>query len=221
MDATKEPLEIRIALTKAPPSSIDAGAEFSFAVELTWPEEMAPEGATYSLREGDKIVREAPLPAAKSEDDGVAFTAQAPEEVGDYSWTLTVTQPADDEHDAARGSLALSIKTVPHSTSLAAWDIPSPVVQGGSFAVKVGAKCSACCALSGRHVEIRDEIGNVVGTGTLGDATLAGTTGLYFTTLHLTAPDEIKLYNWTVSFAAPELKLAHGGAPSSFRFVTV
>src|SRR5215470_3144863 len=137
MDARKEPLEIGVALKKAPPSSIDAGTRFSFAIELTWPEGTTSEGATYSLRENDKIVREAPLLTAKSEDDGIEFTLTAPDEVGEHPWTLIVSQQTDDEHEAARGSLALMVKTVPHSTSLATWDIPSPVVQGSPFSVKV------------------------------------------------------------------------------------
>lgn len=221
MAENNHPAEIGVALKKAPPASIDAGTEFSFSAELTWPEGVTSEDATYAIREGDKIVREAPLPAAKSEEDGVEFTVPAPEEVGEHPWTLTVSQGPEEGNETARGSLLLSIKTVPHSTSLAAWDIPSPVVRASSFAVKVGAKCSACCGLGGRHVEIRDDAGSVVGAGALGDTTLPGTTGLYFTTLHLTAPDELKLNTWTVSFAAPELKLAHGGATSSFSFVTV
>ena len=44
-----------------------------------------------------------------------------------------------------------------HETSLAVWDIAPTVAAGERFAVKVGAKSSAGCALGGCRIEVLDE----------------------------------------------------------------
>ena len=144
-----------------------------------------------------------------------------PTQVGEHRWTLVVAGAGSEAGERAEGSLPLILTIVPHATSLAVWDNPSPVVRGARFEVKVGAKCSASCGLGGRTVEIRDEANNVMGSGALGDATWAGTTSLYWTTLQLKAPRKLGLHAWTVSFSPADLTLPHGGATSRFSFVTV
>ena len=119
------------------------------------------------------------------------------------------------------GSLSLVFTTLPHSTSLTVWDVPSPVVRGAWFEVKVGGKCSASCSLAGRTVLIRDEAGMLVGEAAFGGAILPDTAGLYWTNIALKAPRKLKLNAWTASFSPAELKLAHDGTISRFSFVTV
>ena len=43
-----------------------------------------------------------------------------------------------------------------HKTSLAVWDLASPVVVGRPGKMKVGAKCSAGCTLTDHEVEVFD-----------------------------------------------------------------
>jgi hypothetical protein len=214
MDKKTPPLRIGLAFKEALPESVDAGAEFSFSVVAAWPEGVATNGAKYCVRAGEKIIRSGDLP--KPADDGsIALTLTAPAPIGAQRWILVV----GNEH--AEGALTLAFATVPHATSLAVWDNPSPVVRGAAFNVKVGAKCSASCGLGGRNVEIRDDTDKVIGSGALGDATWAGTASLYWTTLRLKAPRKLGLHAWTVRFAPAELELPHGGAASQFSFVTV
>src|SRR5215831_4636898 len=194
---------IILAMKTPPPETVDAGAEFSFAVTVACPE--GARDATYRVRENEKILRSGSLPQNSAEGK-IEFKLTAPEEVGRHSLTLEV-KSGDDE-----GSLAFAITTVPHETSLAAWDIPSPVVRGTRFALKAGAKCTSACALEGKTVEIRDEKGKLMASGALGRATWEGTTALYWTTISPKAPKKLGLHAWEVSFPGAELKLPHGAA---------
>jgi hypothetical protein len=219
MDKNRVPVALQLAFGKAPSSSIDAGAEFSFSVLVDWPKGIGPEGATYRVQCGEETIQAGALPEPVS-DKGIAFTLLAPETIGEHRWVLIIAG-ADQNGAWAEGSLLLIVSAVPHTTSLAVWDTPSPVTRGASFAVKVGAKCSVSCTLSGRMVEIRDEADKVMGSAPLGDATWAGTTGLYWTSVPVKAPRALKLHAWTASFAPADLSLPHGGATSRFSFVTV
>ena len=59
------------------------------------------------------------------------------------------------------------------------WDIPSAIVAGERFRIKVGIKCSNECHLTNTDFGIYDDEGAQVATGTLPDERWPGTTGLY------------------------------------------
>ena len=63
------------------------------------------------------------------------------------------------------GCLVVSFTTRPHTTSMAVWDVPSPVVMNRSFKVKVGVKCSSACSLAGHLIEVCDDGGTQVWRG--------------------------------------------------------
>ena len=67
----------------------------------------------------------------------------------------------------------------PHTTSVVAWDIPSAVVAGERFRIKVGIKCFDDCRLTNSDFVIYDHAGAQVATGTLPADRWPGTTGLY------------------------------------------
>ncbi len=104
----------------------------------------------------------------------------------------------------------------PQTTSLAVWDIPSPVVMGQAFAIKAGAKSAGDFKLTGRTIEACDETGAVLAQGRLGDAPWPGTSALYWTELRLAAPDREGACLWSVRFAAADVELPHDGAASNF-----
>ena len=115
--------------------------------------------------------------------DHVRIALCAPREIGVFEWTLVLPEQEVGGIALAQATLTFSFSTGEHATSLAAWDVPSPVVAGEKFSVKVGAKCTACCALNGQRVELRDEKGGVLAAGPLGEAVWPGTEGLYWTEL--------------------------------------
>jgi len=217
---SRAPLEITLAFEQVPPTSLDTGAGFSFSVAPTWPKGIKPEGSHYALHDGERRLEGGTLPKP-AEDGSIAITLRAPDETGEHHLTFVVTSEPQEGREPAKGALPFTLTTVPHETSLAVWDIPSPVVRGGHFEIKVGAKCSSTCALAGKIIEIRDDAGTVMGSGALGDTILPGTSALAFTAIPLTAPGELGLHMWTASFAPSELKLAHGSATSHFSFAVV
>jgi hypothetical protein len=211
---------IGLALTQPPPASVDAGAEFSFSALLKWPESVSREGSTFLVREGDRTLHEAALPEPASDDGSVRFVLCAPDEVGEHLLTLVVAS-TEQANRRAQGTLDFVLASVPHETSLAVWDVPSPVIRNARFEVKAGAKCTSACVFAGKIIEIRDESGKLMGSGALGESTLPGTTALSFTSISLKAPRKHALHSWTASFAPSELKLLHGSAMSRFSFITV
>jgi hypothetical protein len=102
-----------------------------------------------------------------------------------------------------------------HQTSLAVWDIPTPAA-GERFAIKVGAKSSAGCALGAQRVEVLDGE-TVVAAQHLGDAPWPGTDALFWTELELRAPDQPGLLTLSVRFDPAELDEPHEGASAAFK----
>jgi hypothetical protein len=232
------PVPIALDLAEPLPEALDLGAPFTLAVAVTTPSLCDLAGAAFQVLQGDEVVAQGVLPAIvrsdpRSDDhdprngpidtrDIARLVLTAPGAIGTFAWTLVM--PAQDIGGVAhaQASLAFSFATGEHRTSLAAWDVPSPVVAGERFVLKVGAKCSACCALAGREVELRDAAGAVRARGPLG-GTMAGTEaeGLYWTELAATAPDTEELCAWSVAFAPTHFALPHQGAAATVSFATV
>jgi hypothetical protein len=216
---SKQP--ISLAFQNAPPATVEAGGAFSFSVLPVWPKGLDPADASYVLREGERRLEAGALPRPNAEDGSIALTLRAPAETGEHCLSLIVTGAKSERDEPAVGALPFVLTTVPHETSLAVWDVPSPIVRNTRFEIKAGAKCSASCGLAGKVIEVREESGELMGSGALGDTTVPGTTALVFTAIALKAPRKLGLYHWTASFAPSELKLPHGCATSRFSFVTV
>ena len=101
------------------------------------------------------------------------------------------------------------------ATSLAVWDVPMPVVAGGTFQVKAGAKAADGRALAGCRVEVFDATGAVVASGTLGDTPWAGTEALYWTAIDVRAPAEPQVAEYSVRCeqATARFSVAAAGKP--------
>jgi hypothetical protein len=104
---------------------------------------------------------------------------------------------------------------------VAVWDVPSPVVIGSFFRIKVGARSSGACQLNGAAVEVRDQHGQRVAGGTLGDTPWTGTTALYWTDVELTAPSTDGVASWSVAFAPTGVEVPHNEESASFSFAVV
>ncbi len=212
----------RIELSEPAPAEVAVGAGFAVKVGAAcaagcdlggMPVEVTgPDGAvvTAKLVSGDDAV---------SETGEIALTA--PRTVGEHLWRVAL--PAHRDGDVAHGhsELQFSVRTKPLATSLAVWDIPSPVAMSERFTIKVGAKSSGDCGLAGRAVEICDATGAVVGRGNLGETPWPGTSALYWTEVELLAPPNEGLVSWSVQFAAAGLELPHDRSVSSFSLAVV
>ena len=85
-----------------------------------------------------------------------------------------------------------------HDVSVVAWDIPSTIVIGEKFRMKVGIKCADECDLANTDFGIFDEKGIHIATGTLPADRWPGTIGLYVAEVELDAPAAEGLYTWSV-----------------------
>jgi hypothetical protein len=97
-----------------------------------------------------------------------------------------------------------------HETSLAVWDVTSPVVAGRRTTLKVGVACSCGCNLTGVIVGIHNETGTKVGGGTLGPMPWPGTMALYWTELDLAAPATEGAHSWTLQATVPASAQGYG-----------
>jgi hypothetical protein len=104
----------------------------------------------------------------------------------------------------------------PHTTNVAVWDIPSAIVAGERFRVKVGVKCADECDLTNAGFGIVDEQGTQLATGTLPGDLWPGSTGLYVAEVELAAPTTEGLYTWSVTIPASEAEIPHAAGSASF-----
>jgi len=92
-----------------------------------------------------------------------------------------------------------------HAVSVVAWDIPSAIVVGEKFRMKVGIKCANECDLANTEFGIFDERGTQVGAGTLPAECWPGTV-LHVAEVELEAPAKEALHTWSVKVHSASLK---------------
>jgi hypothetical protein len=149
------------------------------------------------------------------------LSVRAPVKVGTYSWTLLFLRQQIGGVVHEQASLSIAFATRPLASSLAVWDVASPVVMGERFTVKVGAKSAAACGLEGATVEILDEGGTVVGSARLGGTPWEGTRALHWTDVELPAPLREGIVSWLARFPATDIPLPHTEAEARFSVAAV
>src|SRR5262249_52362900 len=132
-------------------------------------------------------------------DDGneAEVALKAPRSVGDHVFNVAFPrhEAAGLRHEESVHSVA--VRTEPLATSLAVWDIPSPVVTDEPFAIKVGAKSASGYPLRGKVIEICDGAGAVLARGSFGNAPFEGTSALYWAEVALLAPPDAGVVSWS------------------------
>ncbi len=124
------------------------------------------------------------------------FVVTAPVEAGGYAWLAVCPAVVKNGISYTEASTPISFRVTPHTTSVVAWDIPSAIVVGERFRIKVGIKCGHECPLTNRDFGIYDHEGAQVATGRLPGDRWPGTTGLYVAEVELEAPAGEGLYTW-------------------------
>lgn len=108
-----------------------------------------------------------------------------------------------------------------HQISLAVWDVPSPLVKHRTSKMKVGARCSEGCCLTGQSIEIRDKAGLQVASGRLGQTPWDGTSALYWAEVELPDPANEGTCSWSATFVPSNMKVAHQRTSLAFSFLAV
>jgi hypothetical protein len=204
------------------PENVPVGSEIKLKAIAMCPSGCDLSGGLVYLLADQQILATGNL--VRSQDNPVSseteqFSLKVPERVGSNSWVLLFGGHKVSSMLHEQASLTISLDTTPIETSLAVWDIRSPVIIGESFRVKVGVKSSRACALKGATVELLDSTGERKGIGRLGDCPWEGTTALYWTEIEAAAPQKEGPACWSVRFAAANSNLPHDHALADFTFV--
>jgi len=213
--------ETSTSMVKAAPAELDAGTDIALKVKVSCPSACDLRGRMVKIIAQDAVVKEIELvtfDGTGNETD--EFAVKAPIKPGGYTWTAVF--PAQEKegilHEESSTPFSFIVK--PHATSIAVWDVQSPIAFNDQFKIKVGVKCSAGCKLTDKRIEIYDQEGGKVATGTLGDVPWPATSALYWAEVELKAPSVEGYYTWEVKFPKPDLELPHEEASCTFAFGT-
>jgi hypothetical protein len=212
-----------VVLSRPPAAEIDAGTDIVLKVKVSCPDGCDLRERVINVMAPDGVVVGASRLAEFGDhvNETTEFAFRAPDEVGEYSWTVLFPKSEADGLVHEESSLPIAVRTMAHDTSLAVWGVPSPIVIDQPFRIHVGATCSAGCELNGKEIEVCDETGTSIARGTLGETPLEGTRALYWTEVDLCAPAREGTTSRSVRFTPTELRLPHDGASARFGFETV
>src|SRR5438093_6164359 len=153
-----------IELSEPAPAEVAAGTELVLKIRLTCTAGCDLHSRPLTIKGPDEAAS-----ATGHINDNGEIALQVPPRVGPQSFTIAFEphEAADVRHESC--SLSLTVNAIPHGTSLAVWDIPSPIVKEKRFAIKVGAKSAANAELKGLEIAILDNSDTVVARGSLRD----------------------------------------------------
>lgn len=204
--------QVRLELEEPIPSELLVGSDIVLRIKTTCTGGCDLSGRLVVLMSGEDTL----VSSVHGE-----LAASVPVATGTHAWTLLFARQEVAGLLHERASLPISFRTVPVPTSLAVWDVPTPVVGGERLTVKVGAKSALSCSLAGALVECLDEGGAVAGRAQLGDAPWPGTTALYWAEVELVAPAVEGVVSWSARVAGCPTELPHANGRAQFSFAAV
>lgn len=199
-----------------------AGTDVPLKVEVSCPLGCDLRGGTVRVIAQDgTVVKEVPVTSFEEGINGSGeFALEAPIDIGECTWNVAYPGREVGTVIHRPSSTQFSFTVTPHSTSIAVWDLTSPIALGDKFKIKVGVKCSAACELTGCEIAVYGQRGRKVATETLGDLPWPGSSALYWAEVELEAPSAEGHHKWRVGFRDPHLELPHSGASHRLSFAT-
>ena len=210
-----------VEMSQSVPAEIAAGTDVIVRIKVSCPEGCDLRGLPVRVMQASTRICTSVLAMHHgSINETEHFAVKVPEQVGKHDWTILFPRHEIDGTVHEEGCLVVSFATKPHVTSMAVWDVPSPVVMNRSFRVKVGVRCSSACSLAGQLIEVRDDGGTQIGEGRLGETLWPGTSALYVADLELAAPAVEGTLAWSACFPATQPGLPHEPVSALFSFRT-
>lgn len=209
-----------LALSEPVPE-LAVGSNFVLQVEVSCPEGCDLGGLPVMVTGPDGQTATVEPRSDQAPDALRDIALKAPLKVGEHVWSVQFRAHDGDSIRHEECTLPVCVRTAPHTTSLAVWGVPSPVVMGERFSIKVGAKSSAACELKGKKILVSDSSGAVIAQGCLRETPWPGTSALYWTDVEMPAPAQEGMFWCTVSFAAADVETPHDGASSKFSLAIV
>lgn len=148
------------------------------------------------------------------------FVLTAPDTFGEYTWIAVFPAEEKEECDHGEQSEQFSFLVEPHPTSIAVWDVSSPIVFDTTFRFTAGVKCSAGCNLAGKVIEVFDHEDNKVAVAPLGEELYSSAIDLFWVEIELKAPSQEGCYTWKVKFSEADLEIPHDDSTFNFVFST-
>ena len=213
--------ETSTSMVQAAPTELAAGVDIALRVKVSCPSACDLRGKIVKIIAQDAVVaKEIYLTQFYEINETDTLIVKAPTKPGEYTWTAVF--PAQEKEGVLHeeSSTPFSFIVKPHATSMAVWDVASPIVFNAKFKLKVGVRCSADCKLTDKQIEIYDQEGAKVATEKLGDVPWPGTNTLYWAEVELKAPGTEGYYRWEVKFPKLDLELPHEEASCTFGFAT-
>src|SRR5215475_12329678 len=151
-----------IELSEPVPAEVAAGTKLMLKIKLTCAADCDLHNLPLTIKGPDDTAA-----AAGHINDSGEVALRIPPRIGAQSFTIAFGphEAADIRHEPC--ALSLTVNSIPHGTSLAVWDIPSPLLNGERFAVKLGAKSAADAELKGLQIAVFDDGDKVVARGRL------------------------------------------------------
>ena len=180
----------------APLGSIDAGAEFTLKVRAGSGCHAELESALVAIRDsrGGELARSHLAPTQDGAFETGEITLRAPPAPGEHAYRALVFVGEREGAVKEIGALDFVIRVQAHRTQLSVWDVPSAILAGDPFKMKIGVKCSCGCNLGGQRVRIFDPSDREVRLARLGCAPWPHTEALYFSEVTITPPAEPGVY---------------------------
>jgi hypothetical protein len=196
---------------------VDAGSEMTLHAEVSCAPVCDLRGHTLLIKDETGADRGS---VELTEFDGETnetgeFVLKAPIRTVEYTWLAVFPAVVKKAISYEEVSAPISFTVRSHTTSVVVWDVPSTVVAGERFRIKVGIKCSSECDLTKRDFRIFNDKGAQVSTGMLPGERWAGT-GLYFAEVELEAPSTEGLYTWSVKSAETDSAMPHADGSIDF-----
>jgi hypothetical protein len=209
-------------MLKQVPTEIFAGGDLALKIRIACLSHCDLQGNTVRITDGaGVVVQESEL--VSLDGSGYAtdeFVVKAPTKPGEYTWQVifATQEKAGVLHEESSAPFSFTVK--PHTTSMAVWDIPSPITFNRQFRIKVGVRCSAECNLAGKAIAIFDHTNNQVATSALSQVRWSDTGGLYWTEVEIRAPDLEGYFEWEARFQKSEPEQDHEETRYAFGFRT-
>ena len=200
------------------PDVVDAGAEMTLQAKVSCAPACDLRGHTLLVKDqAGADAGSVELTVFDGETNETSeLVVKAPVEPGGYAWLAVCPAVVKAGISYIEASTPISFTVKPHTTNVVAWDIPSALVVGERFRIKVGIKCSNGCHLTNMDFGIYDHEGTHVATGTLPGDLWPGTTGLYVAEVELEAPAWEGLYTWSVKGPESDVGIPHADCSTSF-----
>lgn len=141
----------------------------------------------------------------------------APGSVGAHEYEIVFPAQSWCGTPFAAERIPLEVHTECQPTSMAVWDLPTPVIVDQPVRFKAGVRSHDGFSLAGQQVKLLSA-GAIIAEGMLGDAPLSGTEGLYWTEMEANAPATEGVSLWTVVLDDTLSSVPHTGCSADVTF---